>query len=459
MAEKPLNPGLSPSTHEHLVQAQQWQQQGAWLEAAAAYAAVAERLPADHRFLANQGNALWLADLPEAAHRCYSRALDLRPDCPISQRGLASCLRDLNQFDAALQVHRHLAQQLPLATAEGQANLWAHSQLLMGMEHFEEAYRLMAARRNLRLQPHSQPGNSPLLGGELTLVSEQGLGDTLQFVRFVPELLRQRQAAGLGGDDDGVAGVKLWVEPPLVKLLSEGLAWLNAPPTIQTKTPSVSVPSNALSLLNLPHALTMHQAWPPALSTTSPQMAYLRSALWSSQPRWLAQRHPPASGPAVGLVWAAGRKLDDPFCAREYHKRSLPARLLWQLVAGLQQQGACVYNLQFGPDQAQVQALGLDLHSPGLSLQGLAAAARVVAQLDLVITVDTAMAHLVGAMGRPGWVLLPWSADPRWLADTPATPWYPTLRLFRQPRGGDWQGAVDQLLAAFKADFHSYGCQ
>ena len=244
-----------------------------------------------------------------------------------------------------------------------------------------------------------------------------------------------------------------------MKLLSEGLAWLNAPPTIQTKTPSASEPSHALSLLNLPHALAMHQAWPPALSTTSTQTAYLRSALWSSQPRWLAQRHPPASGPAVGLVWAAGRKLDDPFCAREYHKRSLPARMLWQLVAGLQQQGACVYNLQFGPDQAQAQALGLNLHSPGLSLQGLAAAARVVAQLDLVITVDTAMAHLVGAMGRPGWVLLPRSADPRWLADTPSTPWYPSLRLFRHPRGGDWQGAVDQLLATFKADFHSYGCQ
>lgn len=446
---------MAPSTHEHLVQAQQWQQQGAWLEAAAAYGALAERLPADHRFLANQANALWLADLPEAAHRCYSRALALQPDCPISQRGLASCLRDLNQFDAALQVHRHLAQQLPLATADGQANLWAHSQLLMGLEHFDEAYRLMAARQNLVLQPQCQPDSTHLFGGELTLVSEQGLGDTLQYVRFVPELLRQRQAAGLG------SGVQLWVEPPLVKLLSEGLAWLNTPPTIQAKTSAARLPSAALSLLNLPHGLAMHQAWPPALGTTPPQAAYLRSALWSSQPRWLAQRHrdPPISGPAIGLVWAAGRKLDDPFCAREYHKRSLPARVLWQLVAGLKQQGACVYNLQFGPDRAHDQALGLKLLGPGLSLEGLAATARVVAQLDLVITVDTAMAHLVGAMGRPGWVLLPWSADPRWLAGTPATPWYATLRLFRQLRSGDWQGAVDQLLAAFKADFPSYGCQ
>ena len=94
---------------------------------------------------------------------------------------------------------------------------------------------------------------------------------------------------------------------------------------------------------------------------------------------------------------------------------------------------------------------------PGLSLEGFATTARVLAQLDLVITVDTAMAHLVGAMGRPGWVLLPWSADPRWLSATPTTPWYPSLRLFRQGRGGDWNGAVDQLLAAFRDAFPPYG--
>lgn len=421
------------SPHRRLELAKHLQQQGSWLAAAAAYAELAALVPSDHRFLANQANALWLADLPEAAHRCYRRALALQPDCAISRRGLASCLRDLNQFDEALELHRLLAKQIPQASADGQANLWAHSQVLMGLERYGEAFALMASRT---AAPQS-------LMGDLALVSEQGFGDSLQFVRFLPGLVRQRQAAGLKG------GVELLVEPALVTLFIEGLAWLSDPPRILPKPPAASRPSQGLSLLDLPHALGGDQALPSGLGK-----GYLRSPLWSGTPRWLPSTGP---GPAIGLVSAAGRKLDDPFCAREYHKRTLPKRELWRLVEGLKQQGALIYDLQFGSDQTRHQALALELLDPGLSLEGFATTARVLAQLDLVITVDTAMAHLVGAMGRPGWVLLPWSADPRWLSATSTTPWYPSLRLFRQGGGGDWNGAVDQLLAAFRDAFPPYG--
>jgi hypothetical protein len=286
---------------------------------------------------------------------------------------------------------------------------------------------------------------------DLVLMSEQGFGDSLQFVRFLPELVRRRQAAGLQG------GVQLLIEPALVPLLIEGLAWLGDTPRILPKSPAAGSPSRGLSLLELPHALGVDQALPSGL-----EKGYLRSPLWSATPRWLPRPSSPTgsqtgTSPAIGLVSAAGRKLDDPFCAREYQKRTLPERELWRLVEGLKQQGALVYDLQFGSDQARHRALALELLDPGLSLEGFATTARVLAQLDLVITVDTAMAHLVGAMGRPGWVLLPWSADPRWLSATPTTPWYPSLRLFRQQRGGDWNGAVDQLLAAFCDSFPPYG--
>jgi len=449
---------LSP--HRRLELAKHLQQQGSWLAAAAAYAELAALVPPDHRFLANQANALWLADLPEAAHRCYRRGLALQPDCAISRRGLASCLRDLNQFDEALELHLLLAQQIPLASADGQANLWAHSQVLMGLQRYGEAFALMAARTAApqsdisRTAPQALMGNL-ILGSDLVLVSEQGFGDSLQFVRFLPGLMRQRQASGLKG------GVELLVEPALVTLFIEGLAWLSDPPRILPKPPAASRPSQGLSLLDLPHALGGDQALPPGLEN-----GYLRSPLWSATPNWLPRpssatgsptESPKGTGPAIGLVSAAGRKLDDPFCAREYHKRTLPERELWRLVEGLKQQGALVYDLQFGSDQARHRALALELLDPGLSLEGFATTARVLAQLDLIITVDTAMAHLVGAMGRPGWVLLPWSADPRWLSATPTTPWYPSLRLFRQGRGGDWNGAVDQLLAAFRDAFPPYG--
>ena len=448
------------SPHRRLELAKHLQQQGSWLAAAAAYAELAALVPSDHRFLANQANALWLADLPEAAHRCYRRALALQPDCAISRRGLASCLRDLNQFEAALALHQLLAHQLPRASPDGQANLWAHSQLLMGLERYGEAFALMAARTAApqsdvpRTAPQAPTGDLVLMD-DLVLVSEQGFGDSLQFVRFLPDLVRRRQAAGLKGR------VQLLIEPALVSLFIEGLAWLSDPPRILPKPPAASRPSQGLSLLDLPHALGGDQALPSRL-----EEGYLRSPLWSATPRWLPRASSPTgsptgsqtgAGPAIGLVSAAGRKLDDPFCAREYQKRTLPERELWRLVAGLKQQGALVYDLQFGSDQARHRALALELLDPGLSLEGFAPTARVLAQLDLVITVDTAMAHLVGAMGRPGWVLLPWSADPRWLSATPTTPWYPSLRLFRQGRGGDWNGAVDQLLKAFRDGFPAYG--
>ena len=434
------------SPHRRLELAKHLQQQGSWLAAAAAYAELAALVPPDHRFLANQANALWLADLPEAAHRCYRRGLALQPDCAISRRGLASCLRDLNQFDEALELHRLLAKQIPLASTDGQANLWAHSQVLMGMERYGEAFALMARRTATPQSDVSRTAPQALMG-DLVLVSEQGLGDSLQFVRFLPDLVRWRQAAGLKG------GVQLLIEPALLSLFFEGLAWLSDPPRILPKPQAASKPNQDLSLLNLPHALGWDQALPSGLGK-----GYLRSPLWSATPNWLPRpSSPTGTGPAIGLVSAAGRKLDDPFCAREYHKRTLPKRELWRLVEGMKQQGALVYDLQFGSDQTRHQALALELLDPGLSLEGFATTARVLAQLDLVITVDTAMAHLVGAMGRPGWVLLPWSADPRWLSATSTTPWYPSLRLFRQGRGGDWNGAVDQLLAAFRDAFPPYG--
>jgi len=326
----------------------------------------------------------------------------------------------------------------------------------MGLQRYGEAFALMAAR-SAAFKSTPQKTHLPSLMGDviqmgaLTLVSEQGFGDSLQFVRFLPELVSRRQAAGLQG------GVQLLVEPALVPLFIEGLAWLGDPPRILPKPPAAGSPSRGLSLLELPHALGVDQALPSGL-----EKGYLRSPLWSATPRWLPRPSSPTgsqtgTGPAIGLVSAAGRKLDDPFCAREYQKRTLPERELWRLVEGLKQQGALVYDLQFGSDQARHRALALELLDPGLSLEGFAPTARVLAQLDLVITVDTAMAHLVGAMGRPGWVLLPWSADPRWLGATPTTPWYPSLRLFRQQRGGDWNGAVDQLLAAFCDAFPPYG--
>jgi hypothetical protein len=421
----------------HLLrQAQQQEAQGAWVAVAATYAALAALQPSDHRFLANQANALWLADLPDAGRECYERALRISPDCPVSKRGLASCLRDLNQFEAALVLHQDVEVALLPGSPDRLANLWAHSQVLVGLERFAEAFERMALRRPWQ-EGVLHPNGNPLVP-ELVVVSEQGFGDTLQFLRFLEPLVSLRQAAGLRG------GLQLLVEASLVDLLREGLAWLQEP--LQVRPKPQHLPADAVSLLDLPHALGQQDASP-----NRRHGGYLVSPLWISEGPSPHPQVSSAGGWRVGLVTAAGRPHSDPFCLREYQKRTLPEVIIWRLVRELQHHGSVVVDLQFGDEARRHHGLGLNLQDPGLSLEGFAATARVVAQLDLVITVDTAMAHLVGAMGRPCWVLLPWSADPRWLREGSHSPWYPHSRLFRQPRTGDWHGAVDQLLECFSS--------
>jgi ADP-heptose:LPS heptosyltransferase len=157
----------------------------------------------------------------------------------------------------------------------------------------------------------------------------------------------------------------------------------------------------------------------------------------------------------VGLVWAAGRKLDDPFTAREYRKRSLPPDALGQLILGLRSQAAELVALQIGPDHALAQPWQDGFVASIPQLADFAENARWIRQLDLLISVDTASVHLAGALGHPCWALLPYSADPRWLCDRSDSPWYPSLRLFRQPDSGQWQPVIEQILGAFKPWWHS----
>jgi ADP-heptose:LPS heptosyltransferase len=169
--------------------------------------------------------------------------------------------------------------------------------------------------------------------------------------------------------------------------------------------------------------------------------------------------------PRIGVVWAAGRKLDDPFTAREYRRRSLGIGPLCQLLEGLAGHGAQLTGLQVGDDramglEAEQQAAGRWQWADQLAEDAdFAATAAALGQLDLVITVDTAMAHLAGALGHPAWVLLPWSADPRWLRQRDDSVWYTSLRLWRQHEPDDWSGVVDALLDALPSGWDNLSCR
>lgn len=424
--------------------AQERANQNDWLGAAGAYAAAAAIAPEDRRLVCNQGYALWIEDLAPAAEQCYRRALRLDPNCPVALCGLAHTLRDQNRFEEASALYR---------AAGGDEADWGLSQVLIGLEQYPEAYERGEARVRLSSwEAHLPPpywGGRPLrewpVEKDLFVWSEQGIGDTLQYLRWIPALSRQREAEAT---QKGVRAGELTLLVPecLVAILREGLAWMAKPPLVMAMN-QVTLQADACHgpLMSLPHELG---GAPNPDHSSRPS---LRSPLWDGMNSELLGPSKQGSRPApvVGIVWASGLKLETPFTRREYLRRTLSPRDVWRLSAGLLEAGAQVVPLQFGNDTELPATLGIELSAPSLPIDNFANVARLVAQLDLVISVDTAMAHLVGSMGAPGWVLLPWGSDPRWLRDRSDSPWYPTLKLYRQPAAGDWSGAIDQVLSDF----------
>lgn len=404
-----------------------------WVLADALYLQLANLLPGNHKILVNRAQVCWYADRPELARRLYSEAQEITriqgcPD-PLPLQGLGNALRDLNRFEEADEVYRE-CQSLP---GSPPIAAWNHSQLLMGLERYEEAFALAEDRLALAECPaYRDPTQSYWDGSsrpdQLHVWSEQGFGDTLQYLRWCLPLLSQQR-------------VVLELEPPLLPLVREGfredvqvLAKSDGPPLLPAAAAHVS-------LLSLPHRLGLD----PLLKPAGP---YLASEDWPL--------HSPSSAPRVGLVWAAGRSQDDPFTMREYKKRSLTTHVLAALIQGLHQQGAELIPLQVGPDHTAVRPWSHYFASTGISQSAsFAENARWIRDLDLLISVDTAAAHLAGALGHPCWLLLPFSADPRWLRDRSDSPWYPSFRLFRQPSSGQWLPVVDQVLEAFSPWWHS----
>jgi ADP-heptose:LPS heptosyltransferase len=383
----------------------------------------------DHRLLGNQGNDLWLADRPHEALLPYRQAVQLEPREPVLYRGLGNVLTDLGDFEAADRAYL-LSRRLE----DSPITAWNHSQLLVGLERYEEAYALAERRWDMaeaevwRDQRRAWRGESDGWQAPLLVWSEQGLGDTLQHLRWLGPLQ-------LGRAPDAPP-LLLEVEPCLVALLRRCLGHLPSPLQVRAK-PSSGAPAPwddfHVSLLSLP--------WLLGGAPVPDAAAWLQCSHWPE---------PAAAGagtaPRVGVVWAAGYKLTNRVTVREYRRRSLDPEALALLLNGLLGLGWDVVLLQFGRDLDQAEPWRLEGMEALPADADFARTADWVAELDLVITVDTAMAHLVGAMRRPVWVLLPFSAAPRWLRHRSDSPWYPSLRLFRQPRSGDWRAVVDAVL-------------
>ena len=229
-----------------------------------------------------------------------------------------------------------------------------------------------------------------------------GLGDTLQFVRFVAPLRAIARE------------VTLWAQPELIALIATARGVDRVLPLHDGVVEAEF--DVDIEIMELPHALRLR----PSQGAKVPYLTTKPAPV--PQPRGLRRKR-------VGLVWRSGDW--DP-------RRSLPTRLAAELT---KTDGVAFYSLQRGPARRAVRLLDATDVS---SAQVTVTASRMLA-LDLVITVDTMTAHLAGALGVPVWTLLGSDCDWRWMQDRPTSPWYPTMRLFRQHRAGGWEEVIAEV--------------
>ena len=336
-----------------------------------------------------KGLALRRLGRPEAALACFDAAVAMAPGHAAAQYNRALMQLMLGQFEEGWRGH-------------------------------EWRWRAGEAARNFDVPLWL--GGDEIMGKTILLHAGQGLGDTIQFCRYAIAL-------------SAVATVVLEVPASLMRLMSslpgrgQVIANGTAPPPIDLHCPLMSLPL--------------------AFETTVDTVPYERPYLGADPAAvaaWRA-RLAPLPGRRIGLVWAGGPRPDDPVARSSDRRRSMTLR---QFAPLADVPGLSFVSLQVGVAAAQTAAPpdGMAIHDWTSELGDFADTAALVEALDLVITVDTAVAHLAGAMGKPVWILNRFDACWRWLTNREDSPWYPSARLFRQDTPGDWGGVMQRVAAA-----------
>ncbi len=454
---------------------------GRLAEADSAYRAVLAQDPQNAEALHLYGVLAYQAKQPALAVDCIGRAIRLRGDQPSYYSNAALALSDLARYDEAeaacrtalqlqpsftealnnlglvlraagkldeacaaleevlrrqpgsvqalnnlgtvlLQLRRHEDAAAVLDEAQRLAGDGPHrhniaynrAQTLLALGRFDAGWRLYESRPTL--VNTRRVFEAPLWDGQpigtLLLHAEQGLGDTLQFCRF----------AALAAPD---ARIVLEVQPPLKRLLT------TLPGIADVVAQGEALPPHDAQypLMSLPYKLGTR------LETIPAAIPYLHS----DPQAWRERLAALGDTARIGLVWAgAPYRPETPGLVAMDRRRSLE---LAQLAPLGEIPGAVFVSLQKGPAGAQTP-VGPTLHDFTEELSDFADTAALVAALDLVISVDTSVVHLAGALGKPVWVLDRFDSCWRWLTGRTDSPWYPTLRLFRQPSAGDWTSVI-----------------
>ncbi len=369
----------------------------------------------------NLGNALHALRRFDDAVAAYRRALALNPNYADAWANLGTTLHHAGDFEEGM-----MALRRAIALAPHHANarsglgilLLMRGDLAEGWDEYE--WRLRSSERKGPRFPENPWQGESLAGKHIYVQAEQGFGDTLQFARYMPPL-----AARAGS-------VTLRVHQQLVTLLRESLPGITV---LGDRGDPAAYQCDAV-LLSLPRLFKTR------LETIPATVPYLRPPA-ATAARW-NKRLATMRGVKIGLVWAGNPEhVND-------SRRSVDLKLLAPLFGV---RGASFASLQFGPRTADLKKL-----KGKRAIEDLAPAfgdfietAGAIDALDLVITVDTSVAHLAGALGKPVWVLLPWVTDWRWMLNREDNPWYPTMRLFRQRKGEDWGFVVARMVQELEA--------
>ena len=372
----------------------------------------------------NRGNVLrMLGRLDESLTSC-DQALALRPDYVRAHINRGTALQELMRLEEAQSSYD---AALALEPDNGLAH-WNVALLKLLSGDFEDGWRDYEWRwkkdRKTRARTYGQPlwlGDLPLAGKTLLIYHEQGLGDVIQFCRYVSRL----NALG--------AQVILEVHHSLVALMS----------TLKGEVTTVATVGKR-SAFNLQCPI---MSLPFACRTTLDSIPATVPYLYSDTEKQRAWREKLGTGtkPRVGLVWSGSA------AHANDRNRSIPLQLLEPLLRLPVEFHALQQEIRL--DDAARLAYLPQLHLHQNELRDFSDTASLVSEMDLVISVDTSVAHLAGALGKPLWLLLPFFPDYRWMLDRTDTPWYPTATLYRQPAIGDWQSVIDNLVAQLRSRY------
>lgn len=367
--------------------------------------------------LSNLGGALRALGQLDEAILCLEQALQIDSECVAAHYNLGLAIMDAREPEKALQYFEKVLELDPNHVEAA----FDRSTCILQMGNLEQGFQLYESRFQYEkrlIKPYKQPvwDGSPLKGKTLLLCAEQGFGDTLMFCRYIPLIEKH--------------GGKIILECPTeLKRLMETLEGID-----QVICPGDKLPAfdTYLSLLSLP------RLFKTSVDTIPREIPYLQA------PKAQHSLSMPSSTQLkVGIVWGVGHP---DVVARN---RSIELK---HFLALSELPNVSLYSLQKGPQAKQLQELGCStfIQDLGNQLRDFADTAAVLQELDLLITADTSIVHLAGALGKPVWVLLPSCSEWRWMLDREDSPWYPTVKLFRQATSGDWSSVFARVCQEFQ---------